>query len=147
MNRQASQAAYAAYRSSSQAATGAARTIMLYDQVAARLVDARGKWEAEVFDGAFEAVREAAGIVGMLSATLDDNRCERLCKTLRQFYTGLAFQILAVPRQENPLVRIDSLLRQVKEVRDAWAQVLAEAAAERPPVAGTQKDVVGAGLA
>lgn len=147
MNQEQSKAALAAYQTSSRGATGIARTILLYDQVAARLIDARGKWESQVFDGAFEAVREAAGIVGMLSATLDDGRCERLRKTLRHFYTGLSFQILAVPRQKNPLTRIDSLLRQVKEVRDAWAQVLAEAATERSPVAGTQKDVAGAGLA
>jgi len=152
MNRQQSQAAYAAYHSSSQGATGIARTILLYDQVTARLVDSRGKWEAGVFDGAFQAVKEAAAIVAMLSATLDESRGDRLCKTLRRYYTGLSFQILAVPRQKDPLARIDSLLGQVKEVRDAWAQVLAGGGQagtvpEQQPVTRTQKDAIGTSLA
>ena len=147
MNQQQNQAAYAAYRSSGEGATGIARTIMLYDQMAARLVDARGKWEAQVFDAAFESVRQAAAIVATLSATLDDRASARLGNSLRCYYRGLSFQILGVPRQKDPLARIDSLLRQVKEVRDAWAQVLAQQTPRPGQGTTIHKEASGASLA
>jgi len=147
MNQEQSKAALAAYQISSRGATGVARTIMLYDQITARLVEAKAKWESSVFDGAFAAIKEAAGIVAVLSASLDDSRGEQVCKTLRRFYISLSFQVLAVPRQSDPAARLDSLLRQVQVVRDAWVQVLAQGEVRHPQAVNRQKETVGTSLA
>lgn len=147
MNQEQSKAVLAAYQTSSRGATGIARTIMLYDQITVRLVEAKAKWESSVFDGAFAAIKEAAGIVAELSASLDDSKGEQVCKTLRRFYVSLSFQVLAVPRQSDPAARLDSLLRQVQVVRDAWVQVLAQGEAGQPLVVNRRKESIGISLA
>ena len=124
------------YQSGRAALTGVAKTIVLYDQVIAQLAEARSKWEASVFDGAFNALQQAAITVGVLSASLDYERGREVSETLRRYYTALSFQILAVPRQADPVARIDSLFRQIRVMREAWVQV--SAAPPEPRTATTK---------
>ena len=117
-------AGYQAYNGSNSRLTGVAKTIALYDEAICHLAEARDKWHASAFEAAFHAVQRAAAIVAVLSASLDDRKGKPLGETLRRYYTGLSFQIAAAPRQRDPVAHMDSLLRQIRTVRDAWAQVL-----------------------
>ena len=115
--------------------TGVARTIALYDQVVAQLAEAKAKWEASVLDGAFHAIQQAALTVGVLCASLDHEKGREVSETLRRYYTALSFQILAVPRQDDPVARIESLFRQIRIMREAWVQVSATLPKPRTPTA------------
>ena len=147
MKQEHSKAAFAAYRISAGSATGVTRTIMLYDKVSMLLADARSKWQASIFDGAFAAMKEAAAVLAELSATLDESKGRAVCEALRRYYTSLAFQVLALPRQPDPAARIDSLLRQIAVVREAWAEVMAQQPHRPQQPSGSTHDSVSLGLA
>ena len=132
-----------AYQSSRVPLTGVAAAIELYDQATQRLTDARGQWADAAFDGAFESLRRAAMIFETLSANLDHQRGKQVSATLLRYYTGLSFQTLAVPRQRDPLARLDSLIRQVAVVRDAWAEVLAQTQGAQSGTIGTAHGATG----
>ena len=132
-----------AYQSARVPLTGVAAAIELYDQAIGRLTDARGQWADAALDGAFESLRRAAMIFETLSANLDHQRGKQVSANLLRYYTGLSFQTLAVPRQRDPLARLDSLIRQVAVVRDAWAEVLTQTQGVQSGTIGTAHGATG----
>ncbi len=141
------QSALRAYQSSRAPLTGVAAAIELYDQAIGGLTEARRQWAGAAFDEAFEALRRTAMIFEMLSANLDHRRGRQVSATLLRYYNGLSFQTLAVPRQKDPLVRIDSLIGQVEVVRDAWTEVLAQTSGVQSKTTGTAYDAHGVDVA
>ena len=141
------QSALRAYQSSRAPLTGVAAAIELYDQAIGRLTEARRQWSGTDFDDAFESLRRTAMIFETLAANLDHQRGKQVSATLLRYYNGLSFQILAVPRQTDPLARIDSVIRQIAVVRDAWAEVLAQTSGAQSGTIGTAHGANGIDVA
>ncbi|WP_374367922.1 flagellar protein FliS [Dongia sp.] len=58
-----------------------------------------------------------------LNGALDRGRAFPLIAHLERFYLTTSFQVLAIPRQRDPLAAGSRLVARLRGMRDAWARV------------------------
>ncbi|MBI2253167.1 MAG: flagellar protein FliS [Proteobacteria bacterium] len=126
--KQGSGAATRAYRSVHAGSSILDIVISIYDAAIIDLlkaIDARGTGR---LDMELAAVNQASHRMLGLRNALDTKIEGDLIGHLARFYLTASFQILAIPRRKEPMLAAERLVRQLRQMREAWRDVVARAA-------------------
>jgi flagellin-specific chaperone FliS len=102
--------------------------ISVYDAAIIDLLKAMEARRAGHLDQELVALNLASHRMLGLRNALDARLEARLVGSLARFYLTASFQILAVPRRRDPITAVERLIRQIRQMRDAWRDVAARAA-------------------
>lgn len=114
-----------AYRSAHAGSSVLDVVIAVYDAIVVDLLQAQEARAAGRFDAEFRLLQDASRLTLGLHAALDPRQDAALKASLQRFYLTMNFQILAVPRRNDPAAAVARLLRQIRAMRDAWRKVSA----------------------
>ena len=139
-----------------EGATGVELTIALYDGIIRFMHDAIAAVERNDTGQRRAAVKRAMDIIIYLEATLNKDLGGKPAEALSEFYAAM-FALMLQGSQAKSRKKFEQVIGNVRNVRDAWKQVLTEPvsagtaprAAWRPNVsasAGAQEDVPHNGL-
>lgn len=126
--KQGSGAATRAYRSVHAGSSILDIVISVYDVAIIDLLKARDARAAGRLDQELAALNQASHRMLGLRNALDARLEAKLIGNLARFYLTASFQILAVPRRKDPSAAAERLIRQLRQMRDAWRDVAARAA-------------------
>jgi flagellar secretion chaperone FliS len=114
------------YRSRAlEGASGVELTIALYDGIVRFMYDAIGAVERHDVEQRRAAVKRAMDIVVHLQATLDRDLGGEPAKALEEFYVAM-FALMLQGSQANSAKKFEQVIKNVREVREAWKQVVAD---------------------
>lgn len=102
-------------------------TIALYDGIIRFMNQAIDAVEQNDSDRRRAAVKRAMDIVMHLQVTLDRNRGGQPAEALTEFYTAM-FALMLQGSQANSRQKFEQVISDVKNVREAWKQALAQTA-------------------
>lgn len=105
-------------------------TILLYEQVIQDLARAAHAAGEHNFQALAAEISHATGVIGYLQATLNVRAGEKISQHLASFYTMLRERLMEAQVRCSREI-LESLSRQMLEVREAWLKV--ESDAERQP--------------
>jgi flagellar secretion chaperone FliS len=100
-------------------------TIALYDGIVRFMHDAMAAVEQNDADQRRAAVKRAMDIVMHLQVTLDRNRGGKPAEALTEFYTAM-FALMLQGSQANSRQKFEQVIANVRNVREAWKQAVAE---------------------
>ena len=103
-------------------------TIALYDGIIRFMNQAIEAVEQNDADQRRVAVKRAMDIVMHLQVTLDRKRGGKPAEALTEFYTAI-FALMLQGSQANSRQKFEQVIANVRNVREAWKQALAEAVA------------------
>jgi flagellar secretion chaperone FliS len=102
-------------------------TIALYDGIVRFMNEAIEAVEQDDADRRRAAVKRAMDIVMHLQVTLDRKRGGAPAEALTEFYTAI-FALMLQGSQANSREKFEQVIANVRNVREAWKQALAETA-------------------
>jgi flagellar protein FliS len=115
------------YRTHSlEGATGVELTIALYDGIVRFMYQAIEAVETNDADARRASVKRAMDIIMHLQATLDQKLGGTVAHSLSEFYTAM-FALMLQGSQANSRAKFEQVIANVRDVREAWKQVAAEA--------------------
>ncbi|MDY0870693.1 flagellar protein FliS [Dongia rigui] len=126
--KQGSGVATRAYRSVHAGSSILDIVISVYDAAIIDLLRAKDARLGGRLDQELAALNQASHRVLGLRNALDSRLESKLVGHLARFYLTASFQMLAVPRRKDPIVAVERLIRQIRQMRDAWRDVAARAA-------------------
>lgn len=126
--KQGSGAATRAYRSVHAGSGILDIVISVYDATIIDLLKAKDARLAGCLDQELAALNQASHRMLGLRNALDARLDAKIVGNLARFYLTASFQILAVPRRKDPLTAAERLIRQLRQMRDAWRDVAARTA-------------------
>jgi flagellin-specific chaperone FliS len=126
--KQGSGVATRAYRSVHAGSSILDIVISVYDAAIIDLLKAMDARRAGQLDQELAALAQASHRMLGLRNALDSRLEAKLIGSLARFYLTASFQILAVPRRRDPVMAAERLIRQIRQMRDAWRDVAARAA-------------------
>lgn len=133
------------YRAHSlEGASGVELTIALYDGIMRFMHNAIEAVERKDVEARRAAVKRAMDIVIHLQATLDKDVGGKPAESLSDFYVAL-FALMLQGSQANSRQKLEQVIANVRNVRDAWKQVAADPDARRVEL-NQQEDAVGANV-
>ena len=103
------------------------QTIALYDGIARFMNEAIEAVEQNDADRRRAAVKRAMDIVMHLQVTLDRKRGGKPAEALTEFYTAI-FALMLQGSQASSRQKFEQVIANVRNVREAWKQALAETA-------------------
>lgn len=108
-----------------EGASGVELTIALYDGIIRFMHNAIEAVERRDVEGRRGAVKRAMDIVVHLQATLDKDIGGKPAESLSDFYVAM-FALMLQGSQANSRKKFEQVIANVRNVRDAWKQVLAD---------------------
>lgn len=111
-----------------EGASGVELTIALYDGIIRFMNKAIEAVEQNDADQRRAAVKRAMDIVMHLQVTLDKRKGGKPAEALTEFYTAM-FALMLQGSQANSRQKFEQVIANVRNVREAWKQVLADSAA------------------
>jgi flagellar protein FliS len=102
-------------------------TIALYDGIVRFMNEAIDAVEQNDADRRRAAVKRAMDIVMHLQVTLDRKRGGKPAEALTEFYTAV-FALMLQGSQANSRQKFEQVIANVRSVREAWKQAMAETA-------------------
>ena len=108
-----------------EGATPVELTIALYDGIVRFMSQAINAVERNDADDRRAAVKRAMDVVMHLQVTLDRNRGGEPAEALSEFYTAM-FALMLQGSQANSRQKFEQVIANVRNVREAWKQALAE---------------------
>jgi flagellar secretion chaperone FliS len=102
-------------------------TIALYDGIVRFMNEAIDAVEQNDTDRRRAAVKRAMDIVMHLHVTLDRKQGGKPAEALTEFYTAI-FALMLQGSQANSRLKFEQVIANVRNVREAWKQALAETA-------------------
>jgi flagellar protein FliS len=106
-----------------EGASGVELTIALYDGIVRFMHNAIEAVERKDVEGRRAAVKRAMDIVVHLQATLDKDIGGKPAESLSDFYVAM-FALMLQGSQANSKQKFEQVIANVRNVRDAWKQVL-----------------------
>jgi flagellar protein FliS len=135
------------YRSHAlEGASGVELTIALYDGIVRFMHQAIEAVERKDADARRAAVKRAMDILIHLQATLDKNVGGNVAETLSEFYTAM-FALMLQGSQANSRTKFEQVIADLRNVREAWKQVLADAGMRHGAGGAEQSGVLAAAWA
>jgi flagellar secretion chaperone FliS len=119
-----------------EGATPVEHTIALYDGIVRFMNKAIDAVEQNDADQRRAAVKRAMDIVMHLQVTLDRRKGGKPAEALTEFYTAM-FALMLQGSQANSRQKFELVIANVRNVRDAWKQVLVDSASMNSPVLPT----------
>jgi flagellar secretion chaperone FliS len=111
-----------------ECASGVELTIALYDGIVRFMNQAIEAVEQNDAEQRRAAVKRAMDIVMHLQVTLDKRKGGKPAEALTEFYTAM-FALMLQGSQANSRQKFEQVIANVRNVREAWKQVLADSAA------------------
>jgi flagellar secretion chaperone FliS len=111
-----------------ECASGVELTIALYDGIVRFMNQAIEAVEQNDAEQRRAAVKRAMDIVMHLQVTLDKRNGGKPAEALTEFYTAM-FALMLQGSQANSRQKFEQVIANVRNVREAWKQVLADSAA------------------
>lgn len=111
-----------------ESASGVELTIALYDGIIRFMNKAIEAVEQNDADQRRAAVKRAMDIVMHLQVTLDKRKGGKPAEALTEFYTAM-FALMLQGSQANSRQKFEQVIANVRNVREAWKQVLVDSAA------------------
>ena len=111
-----------------EGASGVELTIALYDGIVRFMNKAIDAVEQNDADQRRAAVKRAMDIVMHLQVTMDRRKGGKPAEALSEFYTAI-FALMLQGSQANSRQKFEQVIANVRNVREAWKQVLADSAA------------------
>ncbi len=96
--------------------------VLLYDAVIRFLRQARVAMEEQRFEDRMNLIQKASNIVTGLHSALDYEKGGEISQMLNNFYSAIDLRMIALNRT-NSAEDCDKIIRDVKMMRDAWAQI------------------------
>ena len=115
-------AQYNAYSAASQTVPKTKQIIMLYDGAIRFMKQARHAIEERRIEDRFHLLNRASEIVVSLQACLDFDNGGEIAHILFDYYSSIDARILNIHRS-NDLKLCDSVIDNLKEMRDAWQNI------------------------
>jgi flagellar secretion chaperone FliS len=125
---QAMRRAIDAYGHASATLAPAQQIVLLYEGAIRRIKEAQGAIGARRINERCCAVQKATAIVEGLQSCLDHERGGELARNLDRIYTHITFRLQRVNLTNDPAI-CDELIARLDQLRGAWAQLAAGAAA------------------
>ena len=122
-----------------EGASGVELTIALYDGIIRFMHNAIEAVERKDVEARRTAVKRAMDIVVHLQATLDKEVGGKPAESLSDFYVAM-FALMLQGSQGASRKKFEQVIANVRNVRDAWKQVLADSRASQPTT-GERVDV------
>lgn len=113
-----------------EGATGVEMTIALYDGIIRFMYNAVEAAERNDANQRRAAVKRAMDIVIHLQATLDKDVGGKPAEALSEFYIAI-FALMLQGSQANSRQKFEQVIASVRNVREAWKQVIADPQAQR----------------
>jgi flagellar protein FliS len=110
-----------------ECASGVELTIALYDGIVRFMNKAIDAVEQNDADQRRAAVKRAMDIVMHLQVTMDRRKGGKPAEALSEFYIAM-FALMLQGSQANSRQKFEQVIANVRNVREAWKQVLAESA-------------------
>jgi flagellar secretion chaperone FliS len=117
-----------------ECASGVELTIALYDGIVRFMNKAIDAVEQNDADQRRAAVKRAMDIVMHLQVTLDRRKGGKPAEALSEFYTAM-FALMLQGSQANSRQKFEQVIANVRNVREAWKQVLAGSTSKGTSVA------------
>lgn len=127
MNQGTARVAAGAYRQAQIGGNPVSMIVSLLDAALGALMRAEEARRDCRLDSELAELDRVSRLMLGLNGALDRSRNWPLLARLERFYLTISFHALALPRQKDPLVAHQRLARQVRGMRDAWAQVARQA--------------------
>ena len=129
-----------AYRTHAlEGASGVEVTIALYDGIIRFMHNASDAIDRKDVEARRAAVKRAMDIVVHLQATLDKEVGGKPAESLSDFYVAM-FALMLQGSQRASRKKFEQVIANVRNVRDAWKQVLADSRASQP-MTGERVDI------
>jgi flagellar protein FliS len=125
---QAMRRAIDAYGHASATLAPAQQIVLLYEGAIRRIKEAQGAIVAGRINERCCAVQKATAIIEGLQSCLDHERGGELARNLDRIYTHISFRLQRVNLTNDPAI-CDELIARLDQLRGAWAQLAAGAAA------------------
>lgn len=114
-----------------EGASGVELTIALYDGIIRFMHNAIEAVERKDVEGRRAAVKRGMDIVVHLQATLDREVGGKPAESLSDFYVAM-FALMLQGSQRASTAKFEQVIANVRNVRDAWKQVLVDSKSSRP---------------
>ncbi len=113
---------YQAYRAATETVAPARQIILLYEGIIRFMQQAREAVEKKNIPERYNLLVKAGEIVMGLQNSLDFETGGDIARILHDFYARVDMEILSIHRS-NSITMCDHVIRQLKQMRDAWARV------------------------
>lgn len=104
------------------------QVVMVYDGIISAVQQARKSIEEQAHEARFNALQKACTLILGLQASLDHEQGGEITKMLDNFYFSMDMRIQRLNREPST-EQIDRILKEFRLMRDAWAEVDANATA------------------
>lgn len=120
---------YQAYASATQTLGKTKQIVLLYDGLIRFLQQAKTAISENRIEDRFNLLIKASQLISGLQACLDFEQGGDIAKILYNFYASIDSRIFSVHRS-NSIETCDEVLAEIKQMRDAWAQIDSEMVAQ-----------------
>jgi len=134
---------YQAYNIASQTVPKTRQIVMLYDGAVRFSKQAREAVEKKDYAERFTLLTKVSDIVVNLQAALDFENGDEIAKLLYDYYASIEARIHYVHRK-NDIKILDSIINELKQMRDAWHVIDTKDEAEEGMTPITSDDMVPA---
>jgi flagellar protein FliS len=118
---------HSAYRQSLERQSPTDQLVMLYDGVLSFVRQGKEAIEEKNWERRWNVIQRAAAVVNGLHEALDASKGGKAAESLSRFYKDLDARLVHI-QCHNSLDACDTVIRDVKAVRDAWAETAAKQA-------------------
>lgn len=130
------------YRQAQVGGNPVAVVVSLLDAALAALMRAEEARRGLRLDTELAELDRVSRIMLGLNGALDRSRTWPLLARLERFYLTISFHALALPRKKDPIEAHQHLARQVRGMRDAWAQVARQGVPAGGPASTRDTNVI-----
>jgi flagellar protein FliS len=120
---------YQAYQQASQTVSKTRQIVMLYDGTIRFLQQAKQAEEENNIPERFSLLTKASKIIVSLQSSLDFDASHDIATTLHDFYSSVSQRISELHRSRD-LEKYDTLIADIKAMRDQWEKLDSEAASQ-----------------
>lgn len=124
--------AHLAYYYASTNISKTKQVVMAYDGILKQAAIARQAIEADDPETRFNAIQRACLILLSLQSSLDHNNGGEIAKMLDGFYFSMDVRLMRQNREPN-IELLDRVMKEIRLMRDAWADVDAQMTAAGKP--------------
>lgn len=132
---------YQAYLSANQTVAKTQQIVMLYDGVIRLVQQAKEAICERRIEDRFNLLSKASNIIHGLQGCLDFENGKEIAGVLYSFYSSVDNRIFSIHR-DNSTTTCDEIIKDLKQMRDAWQAVDEKMLSEEAPVTPPAEEIV-----
>lgn len=123
---------YQAYSQATQTVAPSRQIVLLYDGVIRSIQQAKEAISEKRIEDRYNLLLKATDLVGGLQGCLDFDKGGEIAKVLYSYYAGIEARLFTIQRS-NSVSDCDLVISDLKQMRDAWADIDAGAGENATP--------------